>query len=220
MTTETRAGDSRLGNHGRAALVEGSCILLIIALTSGLAEVGAQFRSAFHPRGGGAGFPIYEDKFVEMLVEGKGVMFVNDALGERRWIPHWWGFLVVAFAGAVLVKSPLLLAPVWLIGRTAARFTKRWWLATAYIIGLVAGAVTGVVFFLAFLSVRFQMLPTTRLLVHAPHFAGLASCIAGGACGALIVVGCNRRRTISARLLEIALIAIVINAVAWLVMID
>ena len=195
-----------------AFLREVAYVYFMIAFTSALAEAGTQYRNVFGPRRTGMGVEIYSGTVWPLLLHGRGTMWVSDVEGLRRHSPYWWDFLAYAAVAAVLVKSPLLLAPVRFGGMEIARRTRRWPLVATYAAGLVAGAVIGMAVFTTYLAVLNWSVPRRFWVI--PHLAGFAGCFAGGACGALIVVGRGRRRGLAGSLFETQVIGLVVIATA------
>ena len=157
-----------------AFLREVAYVYFMIAFTSALAESGTQYRNAFGPRRTGMGVEIYFGTVLPLLLHGRGTMWVSDVEGLRRHSPYWWDFLAYAAVAAVLVKSPLLLAPVRFGGMEIARRTSRWPLVATYAAGLVAGAVIGMAVFTTYLAVlnwsvprRFWVIERRRKFLRA-----------------------------------------------------
>lgn len=197
------------------ASIEPGLLLLVIALAAGSVEAGVQYCSVFGPRKTGMEVEVFTDDTLGLLLHGRGVALVDDNGGGHRLIPVWWAFVMYAAAGAVLVKAPLLLIPVWLGGRAVVARTHGRSLGVAYLSAIVVGASIGVLIFAGYQSALHRHLTWRIWRIHPmPGFGG---CLAGGACGTLVLIGRSRRAGSPSRLVEVALIDLILLATIGLV---
>jgi hypothetical protein len=215
-------------DHPRSNILEAAYLLAILALTSTTAEVGAQYRMIHGPSRTGFGIVIYHNDLVGLLLRGSGTVWVVDPMrvmrreGNDLVVPNrdqyqlirgWWSYLVYAAAAAILVKTPLLFGPVWLAGRALARRMRDRPLWAAYLAAVPVGALVGGCVFVAFISLRHGR-PFLEFW-NMYRLCGFASCVAGGACGAIALAGRGHRRGLGAAMAESLLMGVVVLATAW-----
>ena len=207
--------DKRAAGARRTTIIEAGYTLLVIALASGSSEAGIQYFSVFGPAKTGVGVESYYGNLADLLLHGRGNAWVIDGQGGHRLIPHWWAFLAFAAAGAVIVKTPLLFAPVWVGGRVIARQGGRWPLWVTYLAAVTAGTAIGILVFYVYQSIMTRHLIWRPWLL--PWLPGFGGCLAGGACGVVALAGRGRRRGLTTSMAEIALFDVIILGTAWLV---